>query len=176
MVVDMQKGFLYEKTAHIVPAVRRLCQKARECGVFTLFSKLINTGDSNFVRWLGWKRLIGDEEIAFEPSLQEFAKNVYPKRHYNSLTPEALGDLRERGIEKLILCGLQSDGCVLKTAIDAFENDIEPFVVGEATTTNLEPPLQEGTLAIIGHSIGKERIITLAEAVKMMESNAPIKP
>ena len=56
-------------------------------------------------------------------------------------TPTELeGLLRERGIERVVVCGLATDYCVMATAIDAARLGFETVVLGEAiAAVNLDP-------------------------------------
>ena len=48
---------------------------------------------------------------------------VLEKRTYTALTPELMTYLKENKIKDIYLCGIDTDACVLKTAIDLFENN-----------------------------------------------------
>ena len=56
-------------------------------------------------------------------------------------TPTELeGLLRERGVERVVVCGLATDYCVKATAIDAVRLGFETVVLGEAiAAVNLDP-------------------------------------
>jgi nicotinamidase/pyrazinamidase len=50
------------------------------------------------------------------------------------------GQLRERGVRRLVVCGLATDYCVLNTALDARSNGFDVLVVPEAMrAVNLQP-------------------------------------
>jgi nicotinamidase/pyrazinamidase len=50
------------------------------------------------------------------------------------------GQLRERGVRRLVVCGLATDYCVLNTALDARSNGFDVLIVPEAMrAVNLQP-------------------------------------
>jgi trans-2,3-dihydro-3-hydroxyanthranilic acid synthase len=67
-------------------------------------------------------------ELEPDPHDQIFAKWRYSAFFRSNL----LGWLRERGRDQLVICGVYAHVGVLMTAVDAFSNDIETFVVADA--------------------------------------------
>ncbi|SCF09206.1 Isochorismate hydrolase [Micromonospora matsumotoense] len=74
----------------------------------------------------------GDREIVTElapgPTDQVLTKWRYSAFHRSDL----LARLREQGRDQLIVCGVYGHVGVLATALDAFTNDIQPFLVANA--------------------------------------------
>jgi isochorismate hydrolase len=61
-------------------------------------------------------------------------ERVYTKWRYSAFfSSSLLADLRAARRDQLIVCGVYAHVGVLMTAVDAFTNDIQPFVVADAT-------------------------------------------
>jgi len=68
------------------------------------------------------------DELAPEPGDQVLTKWRYSAFHRSPL----LSWLRGHGRDQIILCGVYAHVGVLATAVDAFSNDIQPFLVADA--------------------------------------------
>jgi isochorismate hydrolase len=68
------------------------------------------------------------DELAPDERSTVFTKWRYSAFHRNGL----LADLRSAGRDQLIICGVYAHVGCLMTAVEAFTNDIETFVVGDA--------------------------------------------
>lgn len=75
------------------------------------------------------------------PAHQEIVSEVAPEdgdwvftkwRYSAFFRSDLLPRMREAGRDQLVLCGVYAHVGVMATAMDAFTNDIQPFVVGDA--------------------------------------------
>jgi nicotinamidase-related amidase len=76
-----------------------------------------------------------------EPGDIEIEKLVYSSFHGTDLDQQ----LRARGIDTLVVCGVSTDCCVDSTVRDAFHRDYHVFVVSDACAT-FDEALHVGTL------------------------------
>jgi len=75
----------------------------------------------------------GDREVV-EPLTPRAGERVYTKWRYSAFFRSSLlADLRVHGRDQLVVCGVYAHVGVLITAVEAFTNDIQPFVVADAT-------------------------------------------
>lgn len=77
-----------------------------------------------------------------EPGDIEIAKLLYDGFHGTDFDAQ----LRARGIETLVICGLSTDCCVDQTARSAFHHDYDVFLVSDASAA-YEPGLHESSLS-----------------------------
>ena len=160
VVVDMQNGFLNEKSRHIIPSVVNLVEQMSNRDVPVLFTKFQNKPCSQYERLIGWQRLRESPEIDLTPELSTFAREVFVKNFYSAFTDAFSQRVQEAGWTNLVLCGVATDGCVLKTAIDAFERDLTPFIVADACASHAGQAVHDAGLLLAGRFIGKPQIVT----------------
>lgn len=163
LVVDMQNGFVTEECRVILPNVKALIDTSRKRNHKILFTKFINEEDSGYVKWIGWRRLMHSPETDLIPELIEYDSLAHHKTQYSSFTPEVEALLRTRQTDRVVLCGVATDGCVLKTAVDAFERGIEPIVAVDACHSHAGREVHEAGLLLLGRFIGKRQLRTTAE-------------
>ena len=70
-VVDMQNGFMTPGCRPIIPNVLSLIDTAQKRGLPIIVTKFVNTPDSVFVKWIGWKALMQPPETDLIPELSE---------------------------------------------------------------------------------------------------------
>lgn len=167
IVIDMQNGFVTPECQHIVPNIVSLINDAKMKKQPILFTKFINKEESGYVRWLGWRRLMTPPETDLISELDEYNEIAHSKTQYSSFTPETTEILSKHKVKRLIICGVATDGCVLKTAVDAFERDIEPIVVSDACYSHAGETVHEAGLLLLGRFIGKRQLKTTREILKL---------
>ena len=134
LVVDMLKGFLEpghnlycgDASRDIIPNVAGLLEREREAGSTILFVCDNHEPDDLEFRMFPVHCVKGTEETEVIPELREFVgrDNVVPKNRYSGFFNTPLdGQLRDLGPEKVIVCGVCTDICVLHTAADARNRD-----------------------------------------------------
>jgi nicotinamidase-related amidase len=125
----------------------------------TLFTQFINHPDSPYARYMNWNRLTDPAETAIVSSLAPHAEIVFTKSIYTSLTPEVLQFLKDRQIETVYICGIDTDCCVLQTAVDLFEQTIHPYVLLDYCASNGGPESHEAAIRVLTRSIGAANLI-----------------
>ena len=134
LVIDMVKGFLEpghnlycgDESREIIPRVHGLLERERAAGSDILFISDHHDPDDLEFQVFPVHCVKGTEEPDVISELAEFVTedNVIPKNRYSGFfnTPlEAmLADLKP---EKIIICGVCTDICVLHTASDARNRD-----------------------------------------------------
>lgn len=158
LVVDVQNGFVNEHTRHVVAIINRLIGAFSARGEPLAFTRFVNTPDSGYARWIGWTRFMQAPENDLCDALEVGDAPVFVKHGYTAFTPEFEGSLRTQRIRRLVLCGIATDGCVLKSAVDAFERGIEPVVVTDACASHAGREVHEAGLLLLGRFIGKGQL------------------
>ncbi|MGH2416210.1 MAG: isochorismatase family protein, partial [Microcystaceae cyanobacterium] len=63
-------------------------------------------------------------------------------------------------IHTVFICGIDTEGCVLKTAIDFFENNINPYVLEYYSASNGGDNFHQAAILVLSQLIGRSNIIT----------------
>jgi nicotinamidase-related amidase len=148
LVVDAQKGFVNQHSAPVIPVVLDLATRWAATSRPTIFTRYWNYAGSPYETLIGWRALYGppDTDIVDElvPLTALVNAHTLDKTTYTALTEEGLTLLGELDVTDLIICGIATDACVLKTALDAFERGYVPWVVRDAVASNAtRHPAQE---------------------------------
>ena len=154
LIVDVQAGFVNDATKHIVSAVEAL--QSRYDRVYA--TRFINAQDSPHRNWIDWHRFGEDSpeiELAFSVGDDTV---VVDKNTYTCVDDEFLSDLRKHKIEEVHICGIDTDACVLKSAVDLFEAGIRPVVLANACASHAGQEFHEYALRILRRLIGKAQI------------------
>ena len=159
LVVDMQNGFLGSKSHHVVAPVLNLVQQCAVLGIPTVFTRFHNEPGSLYEQLIGWTRLRSAPETEIASDLVPFATTVIDKTIYSSFTPEFSRLAADNKWTTIAICGVATDGCVLKTAVDAFEHDLVPLVVADACASHAGQEVHDAGLMLISRFIGKQQII-----------------
>jgi nicotinamidase/pyrazinamidase len=134
IVIDLLKGFMEEgyplfcgdQARLIIPRISRLLDRELEKG-----SKILFLCDSHDPDDLEFKMfpphcVTGTEEAEIIPELRGYAGEVISKNRFSCFFNTPLDDrLQEIRPEKLIVCGVCTDICVMHTVGDARNRDYE---------------------------------------------------
>lgn len=155
LIVDVQNGFVNEKTKHIP----RLVEKLQYNYDLVIATRFINLPDSPFRRLIKWNRLspgTNEIDLAFKP---KEGIVVVDKYIYSCIDETFLRLLEDKGIDAVDICGIDTDICVTKCAVDLFERNMTPYVLRDYCATHADADIQEAALVILARYIGKSQII-----------------
>ena len=142
LVVDMLRGFLEpgynlycgDAARKIIPNVRELLKRESEAGSQILFIADHHDPDDLEFQVFPVHCVKGTEETHVIPELAEFANgsNVVPKNRYSGFYNTDLAQRLELlKPEKLVICGVSTNVCVLHTTADARNRDYAVEVPGD---------------------------------------------
>ncbi|MEH2048261.1 isochorismatase family cysteine hydrolase [Nostoc sp.] len=168
LVVDMQNGFMPEKCRHIIPTVIKLIERFLAAGKLVKFTRFINTADSNYVKLIHWSKLIYEPETSIIDELQPDINNIFDKPYYSAFTENFSSFILINQISKIYLCGVATDSCILKTAIDSFERGIEPVIIEDACFSHGGQQAHDAGIFLLKRNIGKNQIQMSDEVIEKM--------
>lgn len=134
LVVDMVRGFLEpghnlycgDEARRIIPNVRRLLERETRSGAAVLFISDHHDPDDLEFQMFPVHCVKGTEEPQVIPELAAFVteSNIIPKNRYSGFFNTGLARrLEHLRPDKLIICGVCTDICVLHTTADARNRD-----------------------------------------------------
>ena len=170
LVIDMQNGFLEEKSRHVIPNVVTLVTECQHRSITTVFTRFHNREGSPYETLIGWQRLRSEEETNIAGELSIFSAQIIDKNFYSAFTDDFEQMLKQNGWKTLILCGVDTESCVMKTAVDAFERNLTPIVVSDACASHAGVDVHNAGLMILERFIGKDQLVTTAEFLRAYDS------
>lgn len=148
-VVDVQKGFITEENACVIPNIQKVIQD----GGYELFVEATFHADKGSI----WDRQM-EWTFNYELTLPEIKallpeeKTIVVVKTTKSVFPAALElarTLQDKGIEEVHIIGFDTNDCVLATAFDAFDKGFITYVIEEAVGSSNSEDLSQKTLALL---------------------------
>ncbi len=156
-VIDVQKYFTDRDLTRALPEkIRKYVEEQKKRYGLILFTTFINTPSASVYRFLGWKKCMNppDTDIAddLQPALQY--GTVVSKDVLSALkVPQVLTLLKEHNIRKIDLCGVDTDCCILATALDAFDQGYEVHLLEDLSLSHAGTRFRDAALAIFYRNI-----------------------
>jgi nicotinamidase-related amidase len=145
IIVDLQKAFPVPPDV-----VNNIEQRSREFPL-RVFTKFLNEPDSLFCRKLQRSSCLpgtAERELLIEPRQNDI---VLDKRGYG-LTAGQIENLRSAGIQKALVCGIDTDACVLGVVFTLFDAGIDCEVDPKLCWSSTG--LQDEALTIVREQFG----------------------
>ena len=155
LVVDVQRNFINENTENLISKLSALIQNNNYN--YVAFTKFINDENSNFYKSLNYKGCMNeyDREIVIETK----DYRIFNKRTYTALTNELKDYLKEKNIDIVYLCGIETDACIFKTALDLFDNNYNFKVLKDYCMSHSSLENHNMAIHLLERLIGKDNII-----------------
>jgi nicotinamidase-related amidase len=170
VVIDVQNGFLTDETQHILPAVTELVDRWSKRNGVAVYTRYFNYSGSAFERLMDWKKLYTAPDTDLANDLLPYAQNsiILDKRTYSALTPDFEELIRRHGWTNAMLCGIDTELCVLKTALDLFEHDLTPWIITNASASTGGRTYHEAGLQVISRAVGQHHLLTTEDLYKSL--------
>lgn len=158
LIVDVQNGLLNDFTKHVPARIVRLIEGGDWAPL--LFTRFVNTEDSPYQRFLDWHGCAEPPETELVAELAPFVERgrVFTKHGRTGLPGEAHDYLRQHGFERVTVVGIDTDMCVLKSAMDIFDLGIQPIVLADCCASTLGAYAHLAGLAILSRNIGPPQL------------------
>ncbi|HEY9878800.1 MAG TPA: isochorismatase family cysteine hydrolase [Leptolyngbyaceae cyanobacterium] len=158
LVVDVQTGFINDFTHHIPQRIARLIEQKNYSPI--LFTRFVNLSEGPYTRLLQWHGCNNQPETDLSEDLAPYVRPelVFSKLGLCGMPGELKDYLCDQQIKQVAVAGIDTDMCVLKIAMDLFDQGIEPIVLTDccASTAGLQAHL--AGLAVLSRNIGAQRL------------------
>jgi nicotinamidase-related amidase len=168
IIIDVQNGFINENSHQVVSRIVSFAENRLAIGGRVIASRFINEPGSQWEKLMHWTRLREAPEIDLAPSLLNLAEvnpqmQVVDKKIYSSLTSEVMSSISAGSDSEVLLCGIATESCVLKTAVDLFERGFRPIVLSDLCASHAGHTVHEAGLMVLGRFIGSEQVMRSEE-------------
>lgn len=165
-VIDVQNGFVSNRTQDVIPKILTLMDAFQEDLIIS--TKFINTENSGFTNIMHWDRLKKAPETDLYVGIGVRSSIVIEKTTYSACTPEVCNIIHKYGIKEAYISGIDTDCCVLKTAIDLFEMDVRPIVLTSYCASNGGVESHNAAIKVLERTIGERQLCadTVAQIIK----------
>ncbi len=155
LIIDVQKGFINEHTSHIP----ELIEKLQYTYNYVFATKFHNPPESFYRKLIHWDKFNeGSRECEFAYDLKRDTY-VISKTVYSCVNDFFLEKLAALNIEEVHICGLETDMCVTKNAVDLFEAGIIPVVLSKYCASCSGEMAHLNALQTLRRYIGAEQVL-----------------
>ena len=153
LIVDVQRGFVNRYTRD-VPAKVEALQYGYDIVFATRFS---NPFGSPFRRFLGWDGMGGREDTALAFSVKEGVR-IIEKEMYSCVTESFLRELVDLNVREVHICGVDTDACVSKCALDLFDRGVRPVVLERYCASSGGRAFHRAAIRQLRRNIGRRQV------------------
>lgn len=157
LVIDLQKNFINENTKSVPDNISNLINTNRFD--YVVFTKFVNDINSQFYKILGYKGCLNTEDRRIVIDTNN--NKIIEKKIYTALNQELVQFIKEKNIGIIYLCGIDTDACVLKTAIDLFENNYNVKVIEDCSMSHSGIEFHEYAIKMLEKLIGKPNVVKM---------------
>jgi nicotinamidase-related amidase len=178
VVVDVQNGFVNDMSRSVVPVIADLVERWSAAGRPVVFTRYLNEPGSLFEHLFQWTKLTHSPETDIVPELAAAAEKatVIDKKGYTLFNEQGRTLVEQAGWTELVFCGIDTEICVLKSAVDAFEAGITPWILSDASASHSGVGGHDAGILIGRRFIGTGQIITVADLIERTGLSASSEP
>jgi len=165
VVIDAQVGFLNNTTITVIPRIKRLVRGFVEAGAPVVFSRYHNYPGSPYERLLHWYKVRDPDDVRLVADLDEWVAHatVIDKTGYTVFVEDMDKLIASTGRTDVVLCGVDTETCVLKSAVDAFERGLTPWIVRDACASNGGTAMHRLGLRLARRFVGPAQVVRASE-------------
>jgi len=162
LVIDVQKYFINRYTQHIPEKIADFIKKNNNRFDYILFFKFLNSWQSNWVKISDWTKMFKSPEIDIVPELNQFVNknNMFTKTAFSCFKAKGFADfVRNKKINDLYLCGLDTHACIYCTAMEAYELGFNIHVIADLCAASHGLNYHLNSLKALKRNLGDKIII-----------------
>lgn len=163
VLVDVQNGFVKPHGRHVVAPIAEFTREWAAAGRPYVITRFINYPDSLYEQLIRWSAMMpGTPETELVHELADLVPGaiaVLDKPTYSLFNQEGTELVARHGWKHIVIVGLDTESCVLKTAVDAFELGLIPWVVTDLVYSHAGKIEHKAGLLVTGRFIGRSQLI-----------------
>lgn len=164
IIVDMQNGFVScKRTRQLSERIKDLMK--RRLFDVVIATRFFNDDNSMYEKIFSWKRLKSEEDRTVPSGIAEYVDYFADKYIYNCVNASFIQRLCQLNDgeypEKVFVIGVDTDCCVLATAMSLFENNIRPIVLTKYVDSNGGTESHKAGLLVMKRLIGENQLVDI---------------
>ena len=164
LAVDLQNGFLSSPECKaVVSKVVERASKFHQVWATRFFNR-----NANFSRQLNWNEMVSGQSTELSTILSPVVNKTFDKPSYSPVSQALLQALLRDAITTVAVCGVDTDACVMATALGLFDAGFETFVVSDGCASSGGQEYHEAAIKILERNIGAEYVISFNELPAML--------
>ena len=164
LAVDLQNGFLISPECKaVVPKVVERANQFHQVWATRFFNRNVN-----FSRQLNWNEMVSGQSTELSTILSPVVSKTFDKPSYSPVSQALLQALLRDAITTVAVCGVDTDACVMATALGLFDAGFETFVVSDGCASSGGQEYHEAAIKILERNIGAEYVISFNELPAML--------
>lgn len=93
---------------------------------------------------------------------------VVDKTIYSLFSEQGTNVVRALGRTDLYFCGIATESCVLKSAVDAFERNLTPWVIEDASASHAGTEAHAAGILVARRFIGRGQVIRVSDLGRVL--------
>lgn len=155
LVIDLQNAFINQNTEKVPSKIEETIASNQYDDV--AFTRFVNYEDSLYIKKLNWRGCLSEEDKTIVINTKDY--QVFDKSIYSSVTKELIEYIHKNQITEIYLCGINTDCCVLKTALDLFELGYNVYVLENLCGSTYGMERHNQAIDILKRNIGENYVI-----------------
>ena len=156
LAVDLQNGFLIAPECEaVVPKVVDRASQFYQVWATRFFNR-----NANLYRQLNWNEMVSGLETELSTNLSPVVSKTFDKPSYSPVSQALLQALQSDAITTVAVCGVDTDACVMATALGLFDAGFETFVVSDGCASSGGQEYHEAAIKILERNIGAQYVIS----------------
>lgn len=160
LVVDVQNGFVNDSTRHVLEPINALIRQWRENDKTIVFSRFINPENGLWERLRDWHECKTGPATLLHQDLLTDGAAVRDKQTYTAWGPDLAELCRDRLLDTAVLCGIDTNECVLATAMDIFDAGIRPIVAVDCCASGAGDRFHQAGILLLERALGAHQMLS----------------
>jgi nicotinamidase-related amidase len=167
LIIDPQKGFKNKKTEKAFKKIDEISDYFD----IVFASLFFNPDNSLYKNLLYWHSFAKQKDARyFDLAIKKSKKIKTIETHkYGKLNWKIKLYLKLYRIKTVFICGMETDACVYKTALDVFDMGLTPVIIEDACGSCRGKEFHDMGIALAKRQIGEDQVIPFAEVKNKLD-------